>query len=310
MADIDVNLFSQEWVAYHLEQTVPLSGGLSDRNSIFTVDGTTYVLHLVENDAELYMMREASNRGVAPHVYATYPEKKWAVMEYRAESTITPEIAADHPREIGAALKAAHEIPLFAGNRDGFMEANQKRWEYIQTQASLQQTPLANSLLEGASKAMKVFEEELQQISSLPPVNLHTDLHPRNLFWTSSGLQIIDWESSSSGHPYFDLASLSIFLGFNAEQEEELLYGYFGHIPTDIERKEYLHLKKIRWAYTSIVNTMWAFRLLEKNFTSLPIPSSDKTFRSYMQSFAESKEMPSLDFFVQVARLSLEEAEK
>jgi thiamine kinase-like enzyme len=304
--------FSEKWIASHANQGALLTGGLSERNIVFEVDQKKYVLHTLENDSELYMMIETGNRDIAPKVINSFPEKKLVLMEYIQDSTITPKIAQRHCVEIGKALKKAHEIPLFKETGEGFEKENRVRWEYIQTQATRHNTDLSASLLKEATKAMQVFEKEmksLDEINSNLKVNVHSDLHPRNLFWTDRGFLIIDWESSSHGHPYFDVASLAIFLGLDEAQEKELLDGYFGHLPNSEELKEYALLKKIRWAYTSIVNTMWAFRILEKQPASEPIEPPSKSFGDYMQYFGETSEMPSLEFFVNVSRLALKKTE-
>lgn len=304
--------YSEEWVAYYANEGAALTGGLSDRNKLFEADEKKYVLHTLENDSELYMMIEASRLDIAPKVIVSLPEKKLAVMEYIEDSTITPELAKRHCEEIGKALKKAHQIPLFKEKGEGFERENQIRWKYIRIQAARHNTELSAALLKEAGKAMQVFEKEMKSLDELHSslkVNVHIDLHPRNLFWVDKRFLIIDWESSSHGHPYFDVASLSILLGFDEAEEKSLLDGYFAHPPTPEELQEYALLKKIRWAYTSIVNTMWAFRVLEKKPAPHHIAPPEKSFSDYMQYFAETKGMPSLEFFVDVSRLALKEIE-
>lgn len=293
-------------IASYISSAAPLS----ERNGCFEMDQVRYVLHSLESDSELYMMQKVGEMGIGPKVVASFPEKKLAVIEYVSDSTITLQLGSRHTREIGVALKKAHGIPLFREKGSGFEGQNQVRWEYIQTRASFHDTELSRSLLVSAEKAMRIFEggmKALSEYNSHVVVNLHTDLHPRNLFWTDKGLQIIDWESSSHGHPYFDLSSLSIFLALDEAQEKELLEGYFGRPATVEELREYALLKKIRWAYTSIVNAMWAYRLMEKN-PALTLSEKRGEWVSYMHSFASTKGCPSLDYFVNVTYLSLEQA--
>ena len=303
--------FSEAWVVLHANQGVSLTGGLSDRNKVFEVDREKYVLHTLENDSELHMMIEVGEKGVGPKVLASFPEKQLVLKEYIKDSTITPELAQHHCKEIGRSLKVAHEIPLLKEEGEGFEKANRTRWEYIQTQAAQQRTELSSALLREAEEAMHVFEKgmkSLHELNSDLQVNLHTDLHPRNLFWSEGRFLMIDWESCSHGHPYFDLASLSIFLGLDRLQEKELLEGYFGRAPTSEQLQEYTLVKRIRWAYTSMVNTMWAFRVMEKEPVSEDIKPPERSFKDCMQFFAETDGMPPLNFFVDVSRLAHREA--
>lgn len=40
----------------------------------------------------------------------------------------------------------------------------------------------------------------------------HNDLHPSNVFWDGTQPWLIDWEVAGLGHPYYDLAALSLYL--------------------------------------------------------------------------------------------------
>lgn len=255
----DAVLYSEEWVASHIAQGCFLSGGgLSERNSVFEVDSVKYVLYTLENNSELQMMIEAGKIGIAPQVLASFPNSRQVLMEYISDPTITPQVASLHAKAIGATLKKAHSLPLLEEAGEGFEKQNLVRWKYIQSQAARYNTEVSRSLLEMAAKAMEIFEQGMRELG--PPTymtNIHIDLHPRNLFWTEDrGLLMIDWESASHGHPYFDLASLAIFL-LPESAEEELLEGYFGRMPNREELAE--------GSKTAILNHFLTSHLLRNN---------------------------------------------
>jgi thiamine kinase-like enzyme len=308
--------FSNEWVDFYKGQAEELAGGLSteSRNRVFEVDSVKYVLHTLENESESYMMQEAAEKGAAPLVYAVFPEKKQILIEHINHPTLTPMLAKKHVREIGASLKKVHEIPLFREGGKQIEQANEERWQEIQKLTTENPSELSESLKRGAQRAIRVFEEGMQTLRQLDPkriANIHTDLHARNLFWVNPDrFLIIDWESRTHGHPYFDVASVSIFLGLDPAEEKDLLEGYFGRLPTREELREYDLLKKIRWAYTSIVNATWALRTLKNHPSVSQIDPPNRDFCGYMQHFAETQGIPSLEFFTNVAKLSLEEALK
>ncbi len=288
---------------FAIEYTTALPGGLSERNHLFSAEREKYVLHDLESEYERYMMIQTAQLGVAPKILASMD--KQVVMEYIEEPTITPEIARLHSREIGATLKKAHSVPLFSEKGISVEEANRIRYEYIR--AHSEKMPV---IFEEAIIAMEKFEDAIEELAALQSpltVNIHVDSHPRNLFWIDGrGFLIIDWEASTHGHPYFDLASLATLLALDEHAEEELLEGYFDRPPTFEERREYELLKKIRWAYTSMVDFMWACRLLEKG-TPPPNPDlpPEHPWPYYMESFATTLGMSSLQFFIDVARISL-----
>lgn len=320
MISLDASFQSptQEYVAEAASRAKPLEGGLSTspRNLAIEVEGSSYVLHMADpknsieaSDYELHMMIQTGQLGVAPKVFAYDPDKRWAIMEFVKAPTITPQIASGHAQEIGEALKKAHETPLYEKKGKGFVAAHRERWQEISEKSAKYNTELSRSLWEIGAKANQVFEESIQELEALPSnrvANIHTDLHPRNLFWADKQFLIIDWESSCHGHPYFDLASLTIFLGLDEGEEKDLLLGYFGRTPTQEEMKEYLLLRKIRWAYTAIVNTMWTYRILNPESACREIPATEKSFRDHMQSFGSYENIDYLDFFVQVSRISYE----
>lgn len=159
-----------------------------------------------------------------------------------------------------------------------------------------------------------LFYENLEQCAQFEkrtPVNLQVDLHARNLFWVDGrGFLIIDWEDTGYGHPYFDVATLAIFLGFEGTDEQTFLTGYLDHPPTNEEMREYSAWKKVAWAYIAVVNQMWAYRALAKDpHTELVIAEPDRTFAGYMQFFSETQGLPPLEFFMNVSRLALLNAE-
>ena len=68
----------------------------------------------------------------------------------------------------------------------------------------------------------------------------HYDLHPLNFLVTQKRgkMYIIDWETSFAGDPSFDLATVSISLNLNEQQESLLLREYYQHT---IDLEEQLH---------------------------------------------------------------------
>lgn len=308
--------YSIDWVNLYAENAIPLdtlqhAEAVASRNREFEVDGVKYVLNHVTNPNEFYLIKKTSEIGAGPHVYATYPEQQKILMEFIDEPTITPEVAARHLKEIGSRLRDIHDkIPLVANPGPSIQKSTQTRMEEIERHYREREIQKLNNdhsttLVNSARKAHELFQREVVALPSNLKTNIHTDLHPRNAFWSDKkGFLAIDWESVTHGHPYFDLASLSIFYGLNPDQETELLAGYFGKTPNEEELREYKMVKRVRLAYTAIVNTVWAFRVeKEKPFTELA--PRDNNLYDLMQLFGAREKSIDRQFFVDVALVSL-----
>ncbi len=313
--------YSEEWLSIHANEGKPLADSHLDRNHFFEVDGINYVLHEAK-PYERYMLEQLSERNLGPKIYASFPNINRVLMERIQEPTITPQIAKQHPHKIGENLKKFHEIPLYEERGKSFRSFNSTRWEEIKSWYDAQKRlgkpihPKLEALVKDGGKAMEIFEKEMGKLQKMPSsrlANIHTDLHARNCFWRNNGIILIDLEDTSHGESLFDVASVAIFQGFDQREELELLKGYFGREPTEAELREYFQLKKIRWAYTCIGNIVWIARIWKNNIEERK-PELDKieqptqSFGAYMQAFATEGWSPSLEFFVNVARLALKEA--
>src|SRR3569833_122124 len=51
----------------------------------------------------------------------------------------------------------------------------------------------------------------------------HNDVNPGNVLWDGSKTWLIDWEVASLSHPYYDVATLTMFLNLDVEQSMKLL---------------------------------------------------------------------------------------
>jgi aminoglycoside phosphotransferase (APT) family kinase protein len=56
----------------------------------------------------------------------------------------------------------------------------------------------------------------------------HNDLNPSNLVYDGTGIQIFDWANAGPGDPFYDLATLAVFLRMNEETCSRLLSAYDG----------------------------------------------------------------------------------
>jgi thiamine kinase-like enzyme len=112
-------------------------------------------------------------------------------------------------------LKALHQTPIdLSLPRVNISEKAEAYWCILEAQK--------------ADKEMLKMKALMQVAMSEPPKGefclCHFDPVPANWLYTASGLQLLDWEYSGLGHPFWDLAALlqGILYSSNSHQEEQL----------------------------------------------------------------------------------------
>ena len=60
----------------------------------------------------------------------------------------------------------------------------------------------------------------------------HNDVNPGNLLWDGTRIWLIDWEAASLGHPYYDLATLALFLRLEDDVALQLVARHDGVSPS------------------------------------------------------------------------------
>jgi Ser/Thr protein kinase RdoA (MazF antagonist) len=61
----------------------------------------------------------------------------------------------------------------------------------------------------------------------------HNDVNPGNLLWDGARVWLIDWEAAGLGHPYYDLATLALFLRLEEDVALQLVARHDGAPPND-----------------------------------------------------------------------------
>lgn len=123
-------------------------------------------------------------------------------------------------------------------------------------------------------------------------VACHCDPLCENFLDTGERMWIVDWEYSGMNDPMWDLGDLSVEAAFGPEQEEEMLYAYFGGDPSPAQRGRVVIYK----AMCDLLWTLWGLIQLANDN-----PADD--FRAYADGrFARCKAlMETPDFTRHVA---------
>lgn len=284
----------------------PLSGGLSS-TSLYKVevDSRLYVLRIhhrktLQDQREHFALVEAAKKGIAPNIVAISPGHEAIIIEYIHDKTISieqakaPEIIA----KIAHALLAAHQI-----------EGHEYPGETLLSKAKRCADKVSNDGIgtlediQGALQLLKRYRQELSAFS-IPKVNVHGDLNPRNIFYSREKVLLIDWAESNREDPFYDLTYFALKHDYCKDEEHHLLTAYLMRVPTSEELERFNLQKKIHQAFWSLTNLYLAQAELNKH----PEQSIAKnrpldSWGSYQQSYAEGKELDA-QYFYDLSRLN------
>lgn len=107
--------------------------------------------------------------------------------------------------------------------------------------------------MDGFLRRMQVIEKRRSRDHTFTKVYCHNDLYRFNIMQTAQGIRLLDWELSGVGDAFFDLATLSFSSRFSKQQDEHLIFLYFGCCTPDLmqalqDMKFMNMLREIGWA--------------------------------------------------------------
>jgi thiamine kinase-like enzyme len=213
-----------------------LSGGITNRNYLVTVDGRAdrYVVRLAGNDTHLLgISREvehaatvaAAGVGVGPEVVAFIRPEGYLVTRF-IEGRPVPEAemrTPAHLAEAADALRRVHDGPAIPGLFVPFRIV-----EAYRALARSRGVPIPPAYDLAQAVARRI---ELACLTA--PVELrpcHNDLLNANFIHDGTRLRIVDWEYAGMGDAAFDLGNFSINHELDSDQDAALLEAYAGDV--------------------------------------------------------------------------------
>jgi thiamine kinase-like enzyme len=239
---------------YGAVEEVERLGGLTNRVYRVRAGGEDLVLRVPGEGTEAYIDREveavnaraAAAAGVSPEVLHVDPGRGLMLTRHVAGRTMTPALFRERgaPGRAAAALRKLHT----SGARFAFrFELFAMIEEYLRVLKGLN-AALPEGYHAAVAEAAKVREALDAHPAGLAPC--HCDPLCENFLDTGERMWIVDWEYSGMNDPLWDLGDLAVEGEFGAEQEEEMLAGYFGGAPTAAERGRVV-------AYKAMCDLLW-----------------------------------------------------
>lgn len=264
------------------EQGEPVRlGGLTNR--VYRVGD--YCLRIPGKGTEEYIdraneavaAREAAKAGVSPEVL--HVDAKSGIMVTRfieGAATMSPEhfsTVSGAPARAAMAFRKLHQSgAVFPFRFELFAMID----DYL---GILSTRDVA--LPSGYHDVVREAEVVRSALATYPPqlTACHCDPLCENFLDTGERMWIVDWEYSGMNDPMWDLGDLSVEGGFGPEQDEEMLYAYFGGEPKLAQRGRVVIYK----AMCDLLWTLWGLIQLANNN-----PADD--FRAYADGrFARCK---------------------
>lgn len=216
-------------------------GGLTNRNYRIDTPSGRYVLRLagegtgdyIDRQAEAVNARLASQAGVNAELLYLRPECGTMLTRYLEHSHTMTARLFTQPQALtraGQALARLHACgPVFQGRFELFDQIER----YL---AALQQR---NAEVPDGFAAAHTNARQVQQALQRHPVPLtacHCDPLVENFLDDGQRMHLVDFEYAGNNDPMWDLGDLSVEGGFDEQQDEQLLRGYFSSEPSPFDR--------------------------------------------------------------------------
>lgn len=229
---------------------VPLRGGGSKAALYrFDIGQNSYVLRLLPQQAsnltrmhQIILAKQAGKISTGPEIYFVDSQMEGMVMNFIPGRTVQQKDFED-----------GDNFALFAQ----FLQRLHKSKEKFPIACSPFQR-FQNFLLKGKKEKItypsrltevKTLMEELEetfQLSPVPQVPTHLDLHPLNIMLSEQRFFLVDWVNGGRCDPYFDLTTFATFQCFNESQTLTFLTHYFERPPTEFEWNRFMMTQPIR----------------------------------------------------------------
>lgn len=215
-----------------------LAGGLSGA-AVYRVEagGHGYVLKVASEGAPLEVWRQgleiqqrAGDAGLAPRVIHHDEARRAVVSEQVADRRFAPRLSNPQThdgaiRQLGETIRRVHAIPLPADAvwRD-------PRDLIAPMRAGLATFPIPSFVRTTIDQVLAETPPPRQR----PQVTSHNDMNPSNLVFDGERLVLLDWDMAGPNDPFFDLATVAIFLRMDDPTASALIAAYDGAPPAPL----------------------------------------------------------------------------
>ena len=195
-------------------------------------DGQAFVLKLARETEsfadwhrKLHIQQLAANAGLAPRIIHVDEDRRAVLTDFVVDRSFPAFYFDPRTREaaliqLGRMLRRVHELPLPSDSIG--MEPR----DYLALIWSGLRERFAPPAFVGEAVTRMLAEEP--PASGRAPVLSHNDVNPSNLVYDGERVVLFDWETAGPNDPYFDLATISVFLRMDDASCRQLLAAHDG----------------------------------------------------------------------------------
>lgn len=207
---------------------------LNDRDKLWVMRIASEQTSQAKWEAALHIEQLVTQKGLCPQIRHIDHEKRVMISD-RIKDISFAKALSQHKETL---------LPRLIQTLNNFHQ--------IKDDALIDVTPVAfiTLLMTGLTKSSQLPQWLIDTVTKsvgkkapleLPPVLSHNDFNPTNILYDGDKLWFIDWESAGLNDPYYDIATLLLFLPFL--EEEAVLSFYLARKPTELEI-QHLHYQQ------------------------------------------------------------------
>ncbi|HEY4331150.1 MAG TPA: choline kinase family protein [Ilumatobacteraceae bacterium] len=228
----------------------PLTGGITNRNYVVTVDSDEFVVRVpgertellgINRKCEAEASRRAAELGIGPPVLGELPGIGTQITLLVPGHHLDEHAFVERLADVIALLKVLHQSGPLGGS---FPIHRVVEWHARDASSHGAMPPAAYERLHQQSRHI----ESAFAASPTPPVPCHNDLLPGNVLFSGERVWLLDYEYAGMNDVFFDLANLSVNCGLSRSADERLLMIYFGFV------------SRSGWARLQLMKVMSEFR--------------------------------------------------
>ena len=240
-----------------------IKGGLTNENWVVRTAAQAVVVRLstiheqvlqIDRANEAAALAAADKAGIGAEVLLCAPERRLLVTRYIQGRTWTSRDARtlENIRRIAQVLQQLHALEA----PNGIQPLDLQRvlsgyWRVLMEKGAATRVGTAAQ----RDRATTIASASARMA---PACLCHNDVHHLNIIDTGR-LRLVDWEYAGLGDPFFDLASVCSYHGFNEELKARLLREYLGAAPTSATER----LQQMCWLFDYIRDLWFAVREIQ-----------------------------------------------
>jgi thiamine kinase-like enzyme len=229
---------------------IPLRGGGSKAALYrFDIGQSSYVLRLLAQQAsnftrmhQIILAKQAGKIRIGPEIHFVDSQMEAMIMNFIPGRTVQQKDFEDCDNLI----QFAKFLQKLHSSKESFPVACSpfQRFQNFLLKGKQEKITYPSRFIE-----VKTLMEELEatfQLSPVPQVPTHLDLHPLNIMLSEQRFFLVDWVNGGICDPYFDLATFATFQCLDESQTLTFLTHYFERPPNQFEWNRFIITQPIR----------------------------------------------------------------